>query len=175
MYFTVSWDAQTCQLRTEKSYQDQADKTSRDSQTEDQCLIDPTRRFMALLLFDGIVTIVPMAQKGKKKGSGDLGILGDPVPARVSDLFVRSAAFLYSQAGDNEQAQLAFLYEDNHQKVCMSVRRLDYTAGVSGDPGSADLEDVIGARNDLELGASHLIPVPAPACKFSTIYGADIG
>lgn len=167
MYFTISWDAQSRQLRTEKNYQGQADKTSRDSQTEDQCLIDPTRRFMALMLFDGIVTIIPMAQKGKKRGSGDLGTLGDPVPTRISDLFVRSAAFLYPQAGDSEQAQLAFLYEDNHQKVCMSVRRLDYTAGGSGDPGSADLEDVVGARNDLELGASHLIPVPAPACRSS--------
>ena len=93
MYFTISWDAQSRQLRTEKNYQGQADKTSRDSQTEDQCLIDPTRRFMALMLFDGIVTIIPMAQKGKKRGSGDLGTLGDPVPTRISDLFVRSAAF----------------------------------------------------------------------------------
>jgi DNA damage-binding protein 1 len=165
MYFTISWDAQNRQLRTEKSYQDQADKTSRDSQTEDQCLIDPTRRFMALLLFDGIVTIIPMAQKGKKKGSSDLESLGDPVPARISDLFVRSAAFLYPQAGNGDQAQLAFLYEDNQQRVCMSVRKLDYTAGGSGDPGSADLEDVVGARNDLDLGASHIIRVPAPACK----------
>ena len=70
MYFTVSWDPQAQQLRTEKSYQDQADKTSRDSQTEDRCLIDPTRKFMALLLYDGIVTVVPIHQQGKKKGTG---------------------------------------------------------------------------------------------------------
>ena len=165
MYFTISWDAQARELHTETSYQDQADKTLRDSQTEDQCLIDPSRRFMALLLFDGVVTIVPMSHKGKRKGSGELGTLGEPVPARISDLFVRSATFLYPRSGDGEQVQLAFLYEDNHQQVCISLRRLDFAAGVSGDPGSAELEHVVGAREDLELGASHLIPVPAPACR----------
>jgi len=168
MYFTVSWDPDARQLRTEQSYQDQADKTSRDSQTEDRCLIDPTRRFMSLFLFDGIVTIIPISQKGKKKGSGETGTLGDLVPARISDLFVRSAAFLYPQNGEGEGPRLAFLYEDNHQKVCLSSRKLDYSAGGSGDPGSADLETVLGARNDLELGASHLIAVPGPACTLQS-------
>jgi len=165
MYFTLSWDSQKQQLRTEKSYLDQADKTSRDSQTEDRCLVDPTRRFMALLLFDGIVTIIPISQGGKKKGIGQIGFLGDPVPARISDLFVRSAAFLYPRARDGERPRIALLYEDTQQRVCLSVRQMDYAAGGSGEPGSADLENVIGMRGDIELGASHLIPVPAPACK----------
>lgn len=164
MYFTVSWDADARQLRTEQAYQDQADKTSRDSQTEDQCLVDPTRRFMALFLYDGIVTVIPIAQRGKKKALGGIGTLGDPVLARISDLFVRSAAFLYPRGGENEAPTIAFLYEDNHQKVCLSSRKLDYSAGGSGDSGSADLENILGARDDLELGASHLIPVPGPAC-----------
>lgn len=165
MYFTVLWDAQMRRLRTEKSYQDQADKTSRDSQTEDRCLIDPSKRFMALLLFDGIVTVVPISQGSKRRGSGEVGVLGDPVPARISDLFVRSASFLYTQSGDGEEPRMAFLYEDSQQSVCLSVRKLDYAAGGSGEPGSADLENVIGMREDLELGASHVIPVPAPACE----------
>ncbi|CAF9920542.1 MAG: hypothetical protein ALECFALPRED_001557 [Alectoria fallacina] len=163
MYFTVSWDSQTRQLRTEKSYQDQAEKTARDSQTEDQCLIDPTRRFMALLLYDGIVTILPILQQGKKKGTDEPGTLGDPVPARISDLFVRSSTFLHPRRQDAERLKLAFLYEDNQQKVCLHVRSLEYSAGGSGEPGSADLEKVVCARDDLELGASHLIAVPAPA------------
>jgi len=165
MYFTVSWSTQTRQLKTEKSYQDQSDKTSRDSQTDDRCLVDPTKRFLALLLFDGIVTIIPTLPGGKKKVSAEAGLLGDPVQARISDLFVRSAAFLYPQEGDREQPKMAFLYEDSQQRVCLSSRTLDYAAGGSSEPGSADLEHVVGMREDLELGASHLIPVPAPACK----------
>ena len=167
MYFTVSWSAQGRHLVTEKSYQDQADKASRDSQTDDRCLIDPSRRFLALLLFDGIVTIIPTQPGGKRRASSEAGLLGDPVLARISDLFVRSAAFLYPQMGDDGQPKVAFLYEDSQQRVCLSFRALDYSAGGSGEPGSADLEHVIGMREDLELGASHLIPVPAPACKFS--------
>ena len=168
MYFTVSWDPHARQLRTEKSYQDQADKTSRDSQTEDRCLIDPTRKFMALLLYDGIVTVIPIHQQGKKKGTGEPGTLGDPLTSRISDLFVRSSAFLYSRPGAGEQLKIAFLYEDNQQKVCLNIRKLEYSAGVSGDPGSADLEKSCLARDDLELGASHLIAVPAPACMSSS-------
>ena len=164
MYFTVSWDSQAQQLRTEKSYQDQADKTARDSQNEDRCLIDPTRRFMALLLYDGIVTVLPIHQQGKKKGTGEPGTLGDPVPSRISDLLVRSATFLYPRRGASEQLKLAFLFEDSQQKVCLNIRNLEYSPGVTGESGSADLEKIFDARDDLELGASHLIAVPAPAC-----------
>ena len=173
MYFTVSWDSQARQLRTEKSYQDQAEKAARDSQTEDQCLIDPTRRFMALLLYEGIVTVIPIHQQGKKKGTGEPGTLGDPVPARISDLFVRSSTFLYPRKTDAEQLKLAFLHEDNQQKVCLNIRKLEYVAGGSGESGSADLEKTLGAQDDLELGASHLIAVPAPACM-SYVALADV-
>ena len=174
MYFTISWDSKARQLRTEKSYQDQAEKTARDSQTEDRCLMDPARRFMALLLYDGIVTIIPIHQPGKKKGAGEPGCLGDPVPARISDFFVRSSTFLHPRQEDIEQPKLAILYEDNQLKVCLNVRSLDYSAGSSGEPGSADLEKIVGMRDDLELGASHLIAVPAPACTSCPIYTTAI-
>lgn len=166
MYFTVSWDSQARQLRTEKSYQDQSDKTARDSQTEDRCLVDPTRRFMALLLYDGIVTIIPIHQQGRKKGIAEAGTLGDPVPARISDLFVRSSTFLYPRREDTEQLRMAFLYEDNQQKVCLNIRNLNHAAGGSGDSGSADLDNVVAIQDEIELGASHLIAVPAPACMW---------
>ena len=164
MYFIIAWDVQTRRLRTEKSYQDQADKASRDSQTEDRCLLDPTKRFLALLLFDGIVTVIPTLLGVKRKEPSESGLLGDPVLARISDLSVRSAAFLHPRPRDREQLTLAFLYEDSQQRVCLSFRKLDYAAGGSGEPGSADLEHIVGVREDIELGASHLISVPAPAC-----------
>ena len=169
MYFTVSWDSQARQLRTEKSYQDQSEKTARDSQTEDRCLVDSTRRFMALLLYDGIVTVLPIHQQGKRKGMSEPGTLGDPVPARISDLFVRSATFLHARPKELGQLKLAFLFEDNQQMVCLNIRSLEYSAGASGEPGSADLEKVVVARDGLELGASHLIPVPAPACRSCSV------
>ena len=165
-YFTVSWDHQSHQLRTEQSYHDQADKTSRDSQSQDKCLIDPSRRFMALQLYDGIVTVIPINQnQSKKKSALEPGTLGEPVLARVPELFIRSLAFLNSDARNSENPQLAILYEDNHQKTCLIIRTLDYTPGVHGESGDADLDNVTATFESLEAGASHIIPVSAPACK----------
>ena len=164
MYFTVFWDQQRGQLQTKRVFSNQADKTSRKSQTQDRCQIDPTKAFMALLLFDGIVNILPMSQSSKKKASSDDTGIGEPVPARISEFFVRSATFLHSRPKDKQRTKLALLFEDNHQRVCISVRALDFSVGINGELGSADLESLLGTRGDLELGASHLIPVPAPAC-----------
>ncbi|KAI9880598.1 MAG: hypothetical protein M1830_001949 [Pleopsidium flavum] len=169
-YFTVSWDSKTRQLRTERSFVDTADKTARDSETGDRCLIDPTRRFMTLELFEGVVMVIPILHKSKRKGAPevDVGNLGDPLPARISELFVRSSTFLHPRKDQAEKPKLAFLYEDNHRKVRVKVRELDYAAGGSISEGSADLNEVDSLQEELELGASHIIPVPAPA------YGALI-
>lgn len=162
MYFTLSWDSVTQQLQTQKTYVDQADKTSRDSQSQDRCHVDPTKQYMALQLFDGIITILPLISKGKKKGPSEAFNLGDPVPTRIPEFFVRSSCFLYPQEGASAEPRFAILYEDNHQKVCLSIKNLVFSPGGAGDPGSATL-DHFSARGDLELGASHLIPVPGPA------------
>jgi DNA damage-binding protein 1 len=164
MYFVLSWDAEKHRVNTEKTFVDQADKTARDSLNQDRCLIDPTHQVMALQLYDGIVTVIPLGKSGKKKDPSGDGTLGDPIPVRIPDLFIRSAAFLYSRKEQKEQPKLAFLYEDIRQMVCLSIRILDHSVGTSGEAGSADLEDLLDNRTDLDLGASHLIPVPAPAC-----------
>ena len=168
MYFTVFWDQQTGQLQTQKVFSNQADRTSRKSQTQDRCQVDPTRSFMALLLFDGIVNILPMSQSSKKKALPDDMGLGEPVTARISEFFVRSATFVHSRPKDKQKTKLALLYEDNHQRACISMRALDFSVSISGELGSADLESLLGTRDDLELGASHLIPVSAPACRSTT-------
>lgn len=166
-YFTVSWDEKTNQIRTEQRYQDQSDKTLRDSQNQDRCLIDPSRRYMTLQLFDGIVTVVPINQaKSKKKSSSEPGTLGQPVSARISELFVRSSVFLHAQEEVNAKPMLALLYENNRQQVCLNTRHLDYGVGTQSEPGSADLGEVVAASDDLDIGASHLIPIAAPACTY---------
>lgn len=163
-YFVLSWDADDQRVHTVKSYVDNADKTARDSLNQDRCLIDPTYQFMALQLYDGIVTVIPIGKSRKKKESMDDGSLGDPIPARISALFIRSTAFLHSRNEQKKEPKVAFLYEDIRQKVCLSVRLLDFSPGTSGESGSADLEEILDARDDLDLSANHLIPVPAPAC-----------
>ena len=167
MYFVLSWNTELNQLRTERSYVDQADKSARDSQTGDRCLIDPSRSYMTLELYEGVVTVVPIVKRVKKTGDPEIGSLGEPVPSRIPEMFVRSSAFFEQKIADrNEKPKLALIYEDNYKKVKLKIRQIDYSPGLSGDGPSADLTEVEGLDEQLDLGASHLIPVQSPACGF---------
>ncbi|KAF2226941.1 mono-functional DNA-alkylating methyl methanesulfonate N-term-domain-containing protein [Elsinoe ampelina] len=161
MYFVLSWDPTTKQLKTEKTYQDLADNSSRDSQTGDRCLIDPTGRFMALEIYEGIVTVIPIATEGKKKSKDEPGTLRDPIPTRIPELFVRSSAFVHRRK-EKDKPQLALLYEDSTGSVNLRIRELDYSPGLK-DEGSAEFESPIEVEGDVGLGASHIIPLGAPA------------
>ncbi|KAI9836643.1 MAG: hypothetical protein M1819_001277 [Sarea resinae] len=163
MYFTVSWDAQSRQLRTEKSFVDQSDRTARTSQTGDRCLVDPSGRFMTLELFEGIINVLPIVQKSRRKGDPEVGTLSDPIAARVPELFVRSSAFLRAREEKEHKPKMALLYEDSHKKVRIKIKEIDYTPGSSSEPGSLEMLDINGPKKELELGASHLIPISAPA------------
>lgn len=164
MYFVISWDTQTRSLRTEQTYVDQTDKTARDSFNQDRCLLDPTNEFIALQIYDGIVIIFPIAGKDRRKAPLENTSLGEPVQIRISDLFVISSAFLYPRKA-NDKPKMAFLYVNSRQEVHFKIRQLNFTPGGTGDSGSADLEEMKRQHDlDVSLGATHLIPVPAPAC-----------
>ena len=165
-YFTISWDPATAQLRTEKAYVDQADKTGRDSQSSDRCLVDPTKRFIALQLFEGIITVIPIAQKNRNRRGLEVDYLAEPVAVRIPELFIRSSTFLYSRSHNPEKEKPVFaaLYENSNQVVGLKLRSLDHNAGASGEPGTAQMPEVAGPDYDIDMGASHIIPVSAPAC-----------
>lgn len=168
-YFTLSWDAETQQLKTEKSYVDVAEKAARDSQTGDRVHIDPTNRFMTLECYEGVVNVMPIthAGKGKRKAAeNEVGELQDPVPVRVPELFVRSSCFVHKRQAGPRQAnpEFAILHEDTTNKVRLKVRELEFTPSLrpQEEPPTAELEKARDAQSGLELGASHLIPLPAP-------------
>ncbi|KAF4552122.1 Mono-functional DNA-alkylating methyl methanesulfonate-like protein [Elsinoe fawcettii] len=161
MYFVLSWDPTTKRLKTEKTYHDLADNSSRDSQTGDRCLIDPTGRFMTLEVYEGIVTVVPVATEGKRKSKDEPGTLRDPIATRIPELFVRSSAFIHRRK-EKDKPQLALLYEDSTGRVNLRIRELDYSPGLK-DEGSAEFESLIEVEGDPGLGASHVIPLGAPA------------
>ena len=166
-YFTLSWNTSSRRLQTEKNLVDSADSGARDSQTGDKCLIDPTGRLVALELFEGIITIIPIIQKvdrvGKKKGY-ELGNLGDPASARIPELFVRSIAFLHG----TDHPKLALLWEDGHRKVHLRTKEVTYTDGSSSEPAVAELTDTDTVIADVpDQGASHIIPIPQPVCECS--------
>ncbi|KKZ66853.1 DNA damage-binding protein 1 [[Emmonsia] crescens] len=196
-YFTVSWDQKTNNLRTERKYVDLADPSARESQLGDRCLIDPSSRFLTLELYEGIVTVIPIGQPLRSRGSGrklgkravnasanathvnqdavtaDLE-LGEPCQARVEELLVRSSTFLHTQA--DTLPRMALLYEDTMGKVRLKVRELEVMHGGMGMGGGTGGGGAIGAdggsvavlkgldllKEELEMGASFLVAVPAP-------------
>lgn len=178
-YFTLSWDSEKNQVRTERNFVDISDPSARESQTGNRCLIDPSGRFMTLEIHEGVVIVVPIVQlPTRKKGrsitvdSGPnaprVGELGEPVLSRIEELFVRSSAFLHVQS---DKPRMALLYEDNQKKVRLKVRELHYTTGTASTPTEAVFKEPEPFLQELDLGASHLIPVPAPlgSCFFVVI------
>jgi DNA damage-binding protein 1 len=164
VYFTLAWDAQKRQLRTEKSMVDVAERSSRESQTGERCLIDPSSRIMTLEFFEGILTVVPIVQKTKKKSiQGELGDISDPIPYRISEMFVRSSVFLQPRQ-TGEKPKIALLYEDTQGDVRIQLRKIEYPpGGPGGDMGTGELDVVKGFPTEpLTPGASHLIPVSSP-------------
>ena len=178
-FFSVSWDPSIKQLRTEKSYVDLADKNGRDSQTMDRCLIDPTRKFMVLDLFEGTLTVIPFFFS--KMGAGremidvNVGTPGEPISVRIPELFVRSSAFLHSQLPPNDRVdkpRLVLLYDDGNDNAMVKIRSLTYAPEGAGEQGYADFDkEERRLKIDVDPSASHLIPVPAPACKSEILMG----
>ncbi|RAL17016.1 DDB1/RSE1 family protein [Aspergillus homomorphus CBS 101889] len=170
-YCTLSWDSTRNQVRTERNYVDVSDPSSREAQTGSRCLIDPSGRFMTLEVYEGVIAVVPIVQlPAKKRGrqvalpTGPdvprIGELGEPTTTRIDELFVRSSAFLHVQSG---LPRIALLYEDNQKKVRLKVRELHYSAGTASTSADASFEELLdGFSEELDLGASHLLPVPAP-------------
>lgn len=171
-YFTVSWDPSLKEIRTEQSYLDQADKVLRDSREADRCHLDPSRRFMTLELYDGVVTVIPLHQATDRVPSAkrqslarqeERGILGSPAQVRIEELAIRSSAFLdILSDGKASKPRLAILWEDNADVPQLKIRELEYFPDAAGDQASAELKTVAEFRGSLDLGVSHLISVSAP-------------
>lgn len=168
-YFTLSWDAETSSLKTEKSFVDIAEKAARDSQTGDRVAIDPTCRFMALECYEGVVNVLPIAHAGKgkrKAAESEIGELADPIPVRIPELFVRSSCFVHKRQAGTKQAnpEFAVLHEDSQNKPRIKLRELEYGQSLhpAEEPSTAELEKVREVEESIELGASFLIPLPPP-------------
>ena len=164
MYFTLSWDAEKRRLRTEKVWDSVADSAARESQTGERCHVDPSGRFMTLEIYEGIITVIPLVQRTKKRKNQEPEVqhLGDPQPSRVAEMFVRSSAFLKPRSQE-EKPKLALLYEDTNSQVRLRLKELSF---LGQEVIVEDSEKSDKSRGELELGASHLIPIENPACEF---------
>nr|OQO29403.1 hypothetical protein B0A51_02221 [Rachicladosporium sp. CCFEE 5018] len=176
-YFTLSWDAEAKDLKTEKSYVDVAEKAARDSQTGDRVHIDPSNRFMTLECYEGVVNVMPIAHAGKGKrraADNEIGELGDPIPVRIPELFVRSTCFVHKRSPGGTKLpnpELAILEEDPQGKLGIRVRELEFTQSLrpAEEPHTAEFEKSRSVQGQVELGATHLIPLPPPVYGFMVV------
>lgn len=152
-YFTLVWDQDTKQLRTAQSFEDAAEKYMRDSQSQDRCLVDPTGKFMAMHLWEGVLAVLRLLpRKGK---TNELEWMDS---ARISELFVKASTFLYSETG---HPKIALLYQSRSDQPDSKLA----TYRITSDDKDAQASRFDSAKDreiSLDItdpGASLLIPV----------------
>lgn len=152
-YFTLAWDQDTKQLSTAQSFEDAAEKYMRDSQSQDRCLVDPTGKFMAMHLWEGVLAVLRLLpRKGK---TNELEWMDS---VRISELFVKASTFLYSETG---HPKIAILYQSRSDQPDSKLA----TYRITSDDKDAQASRFDPAK-DREIflditdpGASLLIPV----------------
>lgn len=169
-YFTCSWDNEAKQLKTEQSYVDTADRTMKNTRDNARVHIDPTRRYMALEILDGIVTVVPLVQPSAKKQRRDSsaqlavvpGSLGEPVAVRVAEIAIRDSAFLDVEEDSTENPCYALLWEDNQEEPQLKVCEVKHTAAADQPIVELSTKYELRHAEQLDRGVTHMIPVSRP-------------
>jgi DNA damage-binding protein 1 len=150
-YFTAAWNPQSRQVDTVQSFVDVSEKHMRDSQSLDRCLVDPTGQYLVMELFEGVLNLV----KVMKPRKGIEQYLDQPEQVRITELFIRSSTFLYTET---KSPKLALLYQDAKEKVRLVTYRVtDEKGRYSQFDANRDRENDI---ENLDPGACGLIPVP---------------
>ncbi|KAG6039379.1 hypothetical protein E4U41_002742 [Claviceps citrina] len=154
-YFNVAWNAETNQLDTvEHTIEDIAERYMRHSQSQNKCLVDPTGKFMAMHLWEGVLNVFRLPTR---KGITTKLVALDQV--RLTELWMKASTFLHSRTG---HPRIAFLYKSqlDEEEARVAVYRLttdDWGGEVAKfDPHKErELDQVIP-----DPYASMLIPVP---------------
>ncbi|AEO66386.1 uncharacterized protein THITE_2114471 [Thermothielavioides terrestris NRRL 8126] len=102
-YFTLAWNPETSQLDTINPFNDPGERHMRDSQSQDRCLVDPSGRFLAMHLWEGVLTILRLGNR--KNTATVLDWMGQ---VRLSELFIKASTFLYTETG---HPKIALLYQ----------------------------------------------------------------
>ncbi|OTA83660.1 hypothetical protein M434DRAFT_400635 [Hypoxylon sp. CO27-5] len=151
-YFTFGWNAATKKLETIDSFFDIHEKHMRDAQSQDMCCVDPTGRFMVVLLWEGVINVLRMHTVKSKRQN-----LHWMDQVRVSELFIKCATFLHVETG---HPKIAFLYQSrtdipDSQLVTYRLTADDKNTEVS----RFEVRDQVDRLEIQDPGAAMLIPV----------------
>lgn len=153
-YFTLGWNDESKTLKTLQKLDDPSERYMRDSQSQDRCIVDPTGRYMAMHLWEGVLTVLRLLPRKNKENT-----LDSMDQVRLSELFIKASTFLYSETG---HPKVAFLYQSRSDAADakLATYRLtsdDKDTQVSRFDANRDREISI---NITDPGAALLIPVP---------------
>jgi DNA damage-binding protein 1 len=154
-YFTLAWDEEKQQLDTKQTFEDQGERHMRDAQSEDRCLVDPTGRYMALHLWEGVLSVFRLASR---KVKGNTLQLEELEQVRLTELFIKASTFLYTETGHPKIALLYQTRSDSLESKLATYRLTEddrNTRASKFDP----LKDREIDMPIADAGASILIPV----------------
>ncbi|KAI1487900.1 mono-functional DNA-alkylating methyl methanesulfonate N-term-domain-containing protein [Biscogniauxia mediterranea] len=151
-YFTVGWDASAGKLETIDSFFDIHEKHMRDAQSQDKCVVDPTGRFMVVLLWEGVINVLRMHTVKSKRQK-----LNWMDQVRISELFIKCATFLHVETG---HPKIAFLYQSRTENPDCHLVTYRLTADDKNTEVSRfEVRDQIDRMEIEDPGSAMLIPV----------------
>lgn len=141
-FCVLQWDTEASEVIT-RAMGDVSDRIGRPTDNGQIGIIDPDCRLIGLHLYDGLFKVIPFDNKGQLKEAFNI---------RLEELQVLDIKFLYGCP----KPTIVVLYQDNkdarHVKTYeVSLKDKDFIEGP-------------WAQNNLDNGASLLIPVPPPLC-----------
>lgn len=154
-YFNLFWDHDTNQLETvEQAIEDVAEPFMRHAQSQNKCLVDPSGKFMAMHLWEGVFNVFRLPTR---KGNTNKLVALETV--RLTELWIKSSTFLHSRTG---HPMVALLYREHEDRDEARIAVYRLTKNDRGDDVST-----FDPKKDRELDeviqdpfASILIPVP---------------
>ena len=152
-FFTAQWDPQSNDLKTVQVIVDVGERHMRDSQSQDRALVDPSGRYLALHLWEGVLTIERLPSR-----KGAAWTLQHMELVRLSELFIKASTFLYDDTG---HPKIAFLYQTDTETQDSQLATYRLTSDDQNTKASR-----FDAHRDRDLsmefpdpGAAVLIPV----------------
>ncbi|KAF4126505.1 DNA damage-binding protein 1 [Geosmithia morbida] len=160
-YFTVAWNPDKNKLETvkESSAYDESEPYMRHSQSQNQCLVDPTGKFMAMHLWEGVLNVFRLPTR-----AGNRTRLLHLAQVRLSELWMKASTFLYSRDG---HPRIAFLYKTRIDQEDARVAVYRLTKDDQGGDVSR-FDPVRDREHDETISdpyASMLIPIRVPEEK----------
>ncbi|KAI0175831.1 mono-functional DNA-alkylating methyl methanesulfonate N-term-domain-containing protein [Hypoxylon sp. FL1284] len=151
-YFTWGWNATDGGIDTVDSFFDIHEKHMRDAQSQDLCAVDPTGRFMVVLLWEGVINVLRMhTVKSKRQNLHWMDQI------RVSELFIKCATFLHVETG---HPKVAFLHQTQTDAPDSRLVTYRLTADDKNTEVSRfEVRDQVDSIDIEDPGASMLIPV----------------